>query len=116
MRLADGRERSIPLGQMVAWSQPSVASTKLSPPSRLTAMAPSRPASTTAPAAEIVAAARDEQVDLIIMATHGRSGLKHLVGSVTEKVVRLATRPVLVTHYGRNEEPVEAGAGLATAV
>jgi nucleotide-binding universal stress UspA family protein len=50
------------------------------------------------------------------MATHGRSGLKHLVGSVTEKVVRLATRPVLVTHYGRNEEPVEAGAGLATAV
>ncbi len=58
------------------------------------------------PAAEIVAAARDEQVDLIIMATHGRSGLKHLVGSVTEKVVRLATRPVLVTHFGRDEEPV----------
>ncbi len=58
------------------------------------------------PAEEIVAAARDEQVDLIIMATHGRSGLKHLVGSVTEKVVRLATRPVLVTHFGRDEEPV----------
>ena len=67
------------------------------------------------PAAEIVAAARDERVDLIIMATHGRSALKHLVGSVTEKVVRLATRPVLVTHYGRNEVPVEASAGQATA-
>jgi nucleotide-binding universal stress UspA family protein len=68
------------------------------------------------PAAEIVAAARDEQVDLIIMATHGRSGLKHLVGSVTEKVVRLATRPVLVTHFGRNEEPVEAGVAPDVAV
>lgn len=58
------------------------------------------------PAPEIVSAARDEQVDLIIMATHGRSALKHLVGSVTEKVVRLADRPVLVTHYGRDEEPL----------
>ncbi|WP_448505868.1 universal stress protein [Immundisolibacter sp.] len=56
--------------------------------------------------AEIVAAARDEQVDLIGMATHGRSGLKHLVGSVTEKVVRLATRPVLVTHFGRDKKPL----------
>jgi nucleotide-binding universal stress UspA family protein len=56
------------------------------------------------PAQEIVAAARDEQADLIIMATHGRSGLKHLVGSVTEKVIRLATCPVLVTHFGRGEE------------
>jgi len=37
------------------------------------------------PAAEIVAAAREEQVDLIIIATHGRAGLKHLLGSVTEK-------------------------------
>lgn len=62
------------------------------------------------PAAEIVAAAREEQVDIIIMATHGRSGLRHLVGSVTEKVVRLATCPVLVTHHGRNEEPAGAGA------
>ena len=60
------------------------------------------------PATEIVAAARDEQADLIIMATHGRSGLKHLVGSVTEKVVRLATRPVLVTHFGRDETPPHA--------
>jgi nucleotide-binding universal stress UspA family protein len=58
------------------------------------------------PATEIVTAAGEEQADLIIMATHGRSGLKHLVGSVTEKVVRLATRPVLVTHFGRGEEPL----------
>jgi nucleotide-binding universal stress UspA family protein len=35
--------------------------------------------------------------DLVVMATHGRSGLGHLVfGSVAEQVVRRATRPVLV--------------------
>jgi nucleotide-binding universal stress UspA family protein len=60
------------------------------------------------PATQIAAAAHDEDVDLIIMATHGRSGIKHLVGSVTEKVVRLATRPVLVTHFGRDEKPLLA--------
>ncbi|MBI2563014.1 MAG: universal stress protein, partial [candidate division NC10 bacterium] len=35
-------------------------------------------------------------VDLIMMATHGRTGLSHaLVGSVTERVVRKAPCPVL---------------------
>ena len=34
--------------------------------------------------------------DLIVMSTHGRSGLSHLLmGSVAEKVVRTASRPVL---------------------
>ncbi len=60
------------------------------------------------PAQEIATLAREEQADLIIIATHGRSGLKHLVGSVTEKVVRLATCPVLVTHFDRDEEPLLA--------
>jgi hypothetical protein len=42
------------------------------------------------------ASARD--VDLIVMGTHGRTGLTHvLMGSVAEKVVRLAACPVLVT-------------------
>jgi nucleotide-binding universal stress UspA family protein len=37
-----------------------------------------------------------DQVDLIIMGTHGRTGLGHfLLGSVTEKVVRMAPCPVL---------------------
>lgn len=45
----------------------------------------------------IVDAAQDRQVDLIIMGTHGRTGLPHvLLGSVAEKVVRLASCPVLV--------------------
>ena len=46
---------------------------------------------------QIVALARqDRAVDLIVMGTHGRTGLKHvLLGSVAEKVVRLAKTPVL---------------------
>jgi len=37
-----------------------------------------------------------EDIDLIVMGTHGRTGLDHyLVGSVTEKVVRLADVPVM---------------------
>lgn len=46
---------------------------------------------------EIVETAKVQQVDLIVMGTHGRTGLQHvLLGSVAEKVVRLAPCPVLV--------------------
>jgi nucleotide-binding universal stress UspA family protein len=49
------------------------------------------------PATEILEAARILGADLIAMATHGLSGLSRLVaGSVTEKVLRAATCPVLV--------------------
>jgi nucleotide-binding universal stress UspA family protein len=48
------------------------------------------------PYQRIVETATAEQVDLIVMATHGRTGLSHLVlGSVAERVVRLAPCPVL---------------------
>lgn len=48
------------------------------------------------PFVEIVRYARDRNMDLIVMSTHGRSGLVHaLVGSVTEKFVRKASCPVL---------------------
>ena len=44
----------------------------------------------------IVNWARDKAVDLIVMSTHGRSGLpRMLLGSVTEKVLRSASCPVL---------------------
>src|SRR5262249_27461371 len=44
----------------------------------------------------IAATAKKVRADLIIMATHGRTGLAHMVlGSVAEKVVRTATCPVL---------------------
>ena len=46
---------------------------------------------------EITEAARTRKVDLIIISTHGYSGLKHvLLGSTTERVVRHAPCPVLV--------------------
>ena len=48
------------------------------------------------PAETIVRLARERNADLIIMATHGRTGLRHVVlGSVAEKVIRLAPCPVL---------------------
>ncbi len=48
------------------------------------------------PADEIIKYAEEENVDAIIIATHGRTGLAHIVfGSVAEKVVRRAKCPVL---------------------
>ncbi|HSF23575.1 MAG TPA: universal stress protein [Blastocatellia bacterium] len=45
---------------------------------------------------EIVRIAEDERADLIVMATTGMTGLRHILfGSVAEKVVRLASCPVL---------------------
>ena len=52
------------------------------------------------PAESIVQLAENEEADLIVMATHGRSGLKGLFfGSVAEKVVRSAACPVLTMRY-----------------
>ncbi len=47
-------------------------------------------------ASEIVRTAKESGIDLIVMSTHGRTGLGHvLMGSVAEKVVRHAPCPVL---------------------
>ncbi len=52
------------------------------------------------PDIDIVRAARELGVDLIVMVTHGRTGLEHFVlGSVTEHVIREAHCPVLVLHH-----------------
>ena len=57
-----------------------------------------------APAGEIVDAANDLAVDLIVISTHGRTGLAHaLMGSTTEKVVRHARCPVLVVREREQE-------------
>ena len=46
---------------------------------------------------EIVIQAKEDKVDLLVMGSHGRSGISHLlVGSVAESVVRHAPCPVLV--------------------
>ena len=49
-----------------------------------------------APAGEILKAARDNHCDLIVMGTHGRSGLRHLLmGNVAEQIIRRAPCPVI---------------------
>lgn len=54
------------------------------------------------PPVEILKAAEEKGVDLIVIGTHGRTGLLHvLMGSVAEKIVRKASCPVLtVKHEG----------------
>lgn len=53
-----------------------------------------------APAKRIVERAKEDGADLIVMGTHGRSGLGHLlIGSVAERVVRTAACPVLTTRH-----------------
>ena len=53
------------------------------------------------PASEIVGWAREHAADLLVLGTHGRTGLEHaLMGSVAERVVRRARCPVLTVHPG----------------
>jgi universal stress protein A len=57
-----------------------------------------------APALTIVQHARDTGADLIVMGTHGRGPMAHLLmGSVAERVVRLAGCPVLVVRHPEHE-------------
>jgi nucleotide-binding universal stress UspA family protein len=52
------------------------------------------------PFMEIIRYARENQIDLIVLGTHGRGGLKHvLLGSVTERVVRKSPCPVLTIRH-----------------
>jgi len=57
------------------------------------------------PVDEIVATAEEEHTDLLVIATHGLSGWRHLLfGSVTDKVLRLASCPVLITRVKQPKE------------
>lgn len=48
------------------------------------------------PKVEIIRYARNQDIDLIVLSTHGRTGLPHVIlGSVAENVVRTAPCPVL---------------------
>lgn len=56
------------------------------------------------PHVEIVRAAREENADLVIVGTHGRGPVAHiLLGSVAERVVRSAPCPVLTVRSGEHE-------------
>lgn len=51
---------------------------------------------------EVHAVAEEINADLIVIGTHGRKGLaRALIGSVAEKLIRTATRPVLTIHGPR---------------
>lgn len=59
------------------------------------------------PSEEIIDAAGDYGVDLVVMGTHGRTGLGRLAsaGSTTERVVRITRIPVLVVGGAEDREP-----------
>lgn len=57
-----------------------------------------------AAAIDVVDYARENQIDLIVMGTHGRGALQHLLmGSVAERVVRTAPCPVLTVRAGERD-------------
>lgn len=65
------------------------------------------------PAASIVEAAEARDVDLIVMSTHGRSGLGRLIlGSVAESVLRSTRRPILLVRA--RGAPVERPSSSST--
>jgi nucleotide-binding universal stress UspA family protein len=56
------------------------------------------------PVQQILEAARELEIDLIILSTHGHTGLKHVfLGSTAENVVRRAPCPVLVVREQEHE-------------
>ncbi|MBT3355235.1 MAG: universal stress protein [Candidatus Scalindua sp.] len=56
------------------------------------------------PFAEIISTAKKKEIDMIVIGSHGRTGLKHMMmGSVSEKVVRKAPCPVLTVRQPGHE-------------
>jgi nucleotide-binding universal stress UspA family protein len=69
------------------------------------------------PAEEIVRYGRDTGMDLIVMGTHGRTGLERLLlGSVAERVLREASCSVLVVKLPKGIPVTEPGVAVAAAL
>lgn len=70
------------------------------------------------PYAEILRYAVERDIDLIVMGTHGRGGVGHLLlGSIAEKVVRRSPCPVLTVRHPQHafvDMPVPAATASAT--
>jgi Universal stress protein family/Putative prokaryotic signal transducing protein len=63
---------------------------------------------------ETIQYANESKSDLIVIATHGRTGLSRLLlGSVAEKIVRLSTCPVLTVHPEGHQFVLDKAAGGA---
>ncbi|BBO19128.1 universal stress protein family, Usp [Candidatus Brocadia pituitae] len=56
------------------------------------------------PFAEIIKVSKEYKIDLIVIGTHGRTGISHaIMGSVAEKVVRKAPCPVLTIRHPEHD-------------
>lgn len=82
---------------------------------------------TDVPHRAILRYATERDIDLITMGTHGRSGVeRYLLGSVTEKVIRLSDVPVLTVNAERSDDvtypfdeilvPTDGSKGAAAAI
>lgn len=69
------------------------------------------------PDENIVTKAKEEGMDLIVISTHGRTGLSHMfMGSVTENVIRHAPCPVLsIRSETAEKQHIEAAASMETS-
>lgn len=57
------------------------------------------------PPAAILVYGEENDIDLVVMGTHGRTGYeRYLLGSVAEKVVRASRRPVMTVYVGDGED------------
>jgi nucleotide-binding universal stress UspA family protein len=69
------------------------------------------------PAGDIVEYARDVHADLVVIGTHGRTGVSRLImGSVAEHVVRTAPCPVLVVRPSEHEFVLPDPVGVAARI
>jgi len=56
------------------------------------------------PFVEIISTAKEKEIDMIVIGSHGRTGISHMMlGSVSEKVVRKAPCPVLTVRQSDHE-------------
>lgn len=56
------------------------------------------------PFSEIISIAKEKEISVVVMGTHGRTGIAHIMlGSVSEKVVRKAPCPVLTVRQSKHK-------------
>jgi len=100
---------TLPLGDILAQSEEAARQRlgELAAESKLPSARVVTRAVVGTPVDQVLALVKDEQIDLIVLGTHGRGLVGHLLlGSVAERVVRRSPVPVLTVH---GEAPAAAG-------